>query len=255
MEALQNNEANVEAQTNGDEMILAEQEVLGQHGQPSVAEQTQEQPLTEESEARKFQSMYDRSQAELKGLKKYEPLVNLLESRPDLVQKLQDGIAQNPADTPQSTPGIGKDEFNPWEAFTEKGSASNRHVKNEMENMANQIVSKKIAQQQQEMQTQLHLNNTVNELRNTYKMSDSEIKDFLQFTTQPKEAVGMGNLVKLYRDVKGTNQNTDTISAVKAAQEAPRSAGVLQGQAPKVKNDLDAMWDSVVKAGARSKVL
>ena len=67
MEALQNNEANVEAQTNGDEMILAEQEVLGQHGQPSVAEQTQEQPLTEESEARKFQSMYDRSQAELKG--------------------------------------------------------------------------------------------------------------------------------------------------------------------------------------------
>ena len=121
--------------------------------------------------------------------------------------------------------------------------------------MENQIVSKKIAQQQQEMQTQLHLNNTVNELRNTYKMSDPEIKDFLQFTTQPKEAVGMGNLVKLYRDVKGTNQNTDTISAGKAAQEAPRSAGVLQGQAPKVKNDLDAMWDSVVKAGARSKVL
>lgn len=69
MESLQNNEANVEAQANGDEMLLAEQEALGQHGQPVVAEQSQEQPLTEESEARKFQSMYDRSQAELQGLK------------------------------------------------------------------------------------------------------------------------------------------------------------------------------------------
>ena len=255
MESLQNNEANVEAQANGDEMLLAEQEVLGQQGQPVVAEQSQEQPLTEESEARKFQSMYDRSQSELQGLKKYEPLVNLLESRPDLVQKLQDGIAQKPDDSQQSVPGIGKDEFNPWEAFTEDGSASNRHVQNKIENMANQIVSKKMAQQQQQMQTQMHLNNTVNELRGTYKMSDPEIKDFLQFTTQPKEAVGMGNLVKLYRDVKGNNQNTNTISAVKAAQDAPRSAGVLQGQAPQTKSDVDTMWDSVMKAGARSKVL
>ena len=54
MESLQNNEANVEAQANGDEMLLAEQEVLGQQEQPVVAEQSQEQPLTEESEARKF---------------------------------------------------------------------------------------------------------------------------------------------------------------------------------------------------------
>ena len=171
MESLQNNEANVEAQANGDEMLLAEQEVLGQQEQPVVAEQSQEQPLTEESEARKFQSMYDRSQSELQGLKKYEPLVNLLESRPDLVQKLQDGIAQKPDDSQQSVPGIGKDEFNPWEAFTEDGSASNRHVQNKIENMANQIVSKKMAKQQQQMQTKIHLNNTVNELRNTYKMS------------------------------------------------------------------------------------
>ena len=119
----------------------------------------------------------------------------------------------------------------------------------------NNIVSNKIAEQQKQMQTQMHLNNTVNELRNTYKMSDNEVRDFLQFTTQPKEAVGMGNLVKLYRDVKGNNQNTNTIDAVRAAQDAPRSAGVLQGQAPQAKSDVDTMWDSVMKAGQRSKVL
>ena len=97
--------------------------------------------------------------------------------------------------------------------------------------MANEVVSKKMAEQQAKMQTEMHLNNTVNELRNTYKMSDADIKGFLDFTTQPKEAVGIGNLVKLYRDVSGVGQtNTDTVDAVRAAQDAPRSAGVLQGQ-------------------------
>jgi len=100
------------------------------------------------------------------------------------------------------------------------------------------------------------LNNTVNELRNTYKMSDEDIRGFLDFTTQPKEAVGIGNLVKLYRDVSGVGQtNTDTVDAVKAAQNAPRSAGVLQGQPAQVKNDTDKMWDSIVQAGSRTNVL
>jgi hypothetical protein len=113
-----------------------------------------------------------------------------------------------------------------------------------------------MAKQQAQMQTEMHLNNTVNELRNTYKMSDTEIKGFLEFTTQPKEAVGVGNLVKLYRDVSGVGQtNTDTVSAVRAAQDAPRSAGVLQGQPAKTKNDADKMWDSIMGAGGRSNVL
>ena len=87
-------------------------------------------------------------------------------------------------------------------------------------------------------------------------MSDADIKGFLDFTTQPKEAVGIGNLVKLYRDVSGVGQtNTDTVDAVRAAQDAPRSAGVLQGQPAKTKNEADRMWDSVLKAGGRNNVL
>ena len=248
MESFEQNEANVEATAYGDESLSAEQAMFEQSGE-QVADVANEAPiLEEESESRKFQSMYDRSQAELQDLKKYEPLVNLLESRPDLVKTLQDGISQ-PQGTQESSPGIGKDEFNPWDAFTEDGSASSQYVKNKIENMANEVVSKKMAKQQAQMQTEMHLNNTVSELRNNFKMSDTEIKGFLEFTTQPKEAVGINNLVKLYRDVSGVGQtNTDTVSAVRAAQEAPRSAGILQGQPVSNKSDADKMWESIASA-------
>jgi hypothetical protein len=88
-------------------------------------------------------------------------------------------------------------------------------------------------------------------------MSDGDIKEFLQFSTQPKEQVGLGNLVKLWRDVSGVSQNnTDTLNAVRAAQETPKSAGVLQGQpASQPKSDMDKVWDSVLNSGSRSNVL
>ena len=256
MESLEQQlEANVEATAYGDESTLVDGVIVEQSDE-QVANVPEEDPaLVNEAEVRKFQSMYDRSQSELQDLKKYEPLVNLLESRPDLVQTLQENIA-NSNSGQKSSPGISKDEFNPWDAFTEDNSASSQYVKNQIENMATEVVSKKMAQQQEKMQTEMHLNNTVNELRNTYKMSDNEIKGFLDFTTQPKEAVGINNLVKLYRDVSGVGQtNTDTVNAVRAAQDAPRSAGVLQGQPASNKSDADKLWDKLVAAGGRTNVL
>ena len=156
MESFEQNEANVEATAYGDESLSAEQAMFEQSGE-QVADVANEAPIVEEeSESRKFQSMYDRSQAELQDLKKYEPLVNLLESRPDLVKTLQAGISQ-PQGTQESSPGIGKDEFNPWDAFTEDNSASSQHVKNKIESMVNERVSKQAAKQQAQMQTEMHL--------------------------------------------------------------------------------------------------
>ena len=73
----------------------------------------------------------------------------------------------------------------------------------------------------------MQLNNTVNELRGKFKMSDNDIRDFLQFTTKPKEQVGLNNLVKLWQMQGGQSvANNDTMEAVNAARQAPRSAGV-----------------------------
>ena len=80
-------------------------------------------------------------------------------------------------------------------------------------------------------------------------MSDNDIKEFLEFSTQPKEQVGLNNLVKLWRDVSGVSKNnTDTLDAVKAAKNAPRTAGVLQGQPPAKVNEADEMWNGIVNA-------
>jgi len=256
MESLEQNEANVEPMALDNESRFEDGTILEESPEVVAAETNEDPVLSEDAEIRKFQSMYDRSQAELGELKKYEPLVDLLESRPDLVKVLQDNIS-SPANQEQSSSAEEVDDFNPWDAFDQKkDTASSRHVKNQMKNIAAETINKTMAEQQSKMQTEMHLNNTVNELRGNYKMSDNDIKEFLQFSTQPKEQVGLGNLVKLWRDVSGVSQNnTDTINAVRAAQDAPRSAGVLQGQPAKTKNEVDKMWDSVVNAGSRSNVL
>ena len=46
-----------------------------------------------EAESKKFQSMYDRSQAENARLQQGAQILQLLEQRPDLVQALESGIA------------------------------------------------------------------------------------------------------------------------------------------------------------------
>ena len=256
METLEQIEANVEQTAQGNESPFEDNITVAQSPNEVVAETNENPVLDEDSEARKFQSMYDRSQAELGELKKYEPLVDLLETRPDLVKVLQDNIS-NPSDEKQSSPAVEVDDFNPWDAFDpKKDTASRRLVKTDIEKIAEQKISKAMAEQQARVQTEMHLNNTVNTLRNNYKMSDGDIKEFLQFSTQPKEQVGLGNLVKLWRDVSGVSQNnTDTLDAVRAAQDTPRSAGVLQGQPVQNKSETDKLWESVKNAGSRNSVL
>ena len=255
METLDNNEANVEPMLADESRFGENESILGQSPEGVDAEAIEEPALNEENEARKFQSMYDRSQAELGELKKFEPLVNLLETRPDLVKVLQDNISESPSQE-QSSPEV-VDDFNPWDAFdSKKDTPSRKLVKSDMERIAEQKISKAMAEQQAKVQTEMHLNNTVNTLRNNYKMSDGDIKEFLQFSTQPKEQVGLGNLVKLWRDVSGVSQNnTDTLNAVRTAQSTPKSAGVLQGQPVQNKSDADKLWESVKNAGSRNSVL
>jgi hypothetical protein len=210
--------------------------------------------IDHEAEARKFQSMYDRSQAENARLQQGGQILELLEQRPDLVQVLENGIA-NPQTQQSNGQTVEKDDFNPWDAFTDENSDSGKYVNQKIESLVNQRLRSALSQQQQQMQADMQMQNTVSELRGTYKMSDNDIQEFLQFTTQPKERVGLNNLVKLWQMQGGQSvANNDTMEAVNAARQVPRSAGVLQGQPhPKAKSHDDAMWDSIVGAGDKGQ--
>jgi len=243
------------------EGIPTEEHIFDEVVDSSAPEQeivNQEIPATDwELEAKKFQSMYDKSQSDNSKLQRLEPLGELLESRPDLVQTLQDGLSnpQQPAQ-PNGQSALSEQDFNPWEAYYNPESPSYRFRMNKEVQNVKGIVDSALNEQKKQMAEEITYNNTVNELRNTYKFTDGDVQRFMQFVTQPKEQVGLSNLVKLYRDVNKSGNVSDTAQAVQSAKEQPRTAGVLQGgptSSPKTEDK--KVWDRVVAAGSRNSVL
>ena len=227
---------------------------------PEVEVQQEVIPESEwEVEARKFQSMYDRTQAENDKLKRLEPLGDLLESRSALVDVLQKNINGQPQQQQaQQEPqkGLPAEDFNPWDAYYNSESPSFKFRMNQEVGMMNNVVNNALNEQKRQMTEEITYNNTVNELRNTYKFSDNDVQEFMGFVSQPKEQVGLSNLVKLYRDVNKKGNVPETAQAVQAAQQQPRTAGVLQGGAPSSpKSEDKQMWDKIVNAGSRNSVL
>ena len=227
---------------------------------PEVSTESETTPVNEwEVEARKFQSMYDKSIAENEKLRKFEPLGQLLEQRPDLVNMLQENInapQQPQQQQQQGQPALKPEDFNPWDAYYSPESPSFKFRLNQEMQLAKDVVDNAMAQQKRQMQEEITYNNTVNELRNTYKFSDGDVQEFMGFVTQPKESVGLSNLVKLFRDVKNKGNAPETAQAVQNAQQQPRTAGVLQGGAPSSpKSTENQVWDNIVNAGSRTSVL
>ena len=257
MSTLEQQEASIESGIQGGnesfvEDIVNEQSISQEVDANQQEFQEQAPAVDYEAESKKFQSMYDRSQAENSKLQQGAQLLQLLEQRPDLVRTLENGIA-NPQGQNQSTQEVAPavDDFNPWEAYDDK-TDSGKFVDQKITSKVDRLVSERLAQQQQQMQAEMQLQNTVGELRRSYKMSDNDIQDFMQFTTKPKEQVGLNNLVKLWQ-MQGSNPvaNNDTMEAVNAAKQAPRTAGVLQGQAPQSpRTDSDKVFESIMGTGA-----
>tara|TARA_R100000995_G_scaffold24033_1_gene10353 strand:- start:760 stop:1545 length:786 start_codon:yes stop_codon:yes gene_type:complete len=258
MSTLEQQEGNVQSEQPMTNQGFVE-DIVNEQAMPEEVAVPQEQIQEEatlvdyEAEAKKFQSMYDRSQAENAKLQQGAQILQLLEQRPDLVQALESGIAQPPTQQ-QRGPEVSADDFNPWDAFTNENSDSGKYVNQKIEGLVNQRLQDVMAQQEQRMQSEMQMQNTVSQLRGTYKMSDGDIQEFLQFTTQPKEKVGLNNLVKLWQMQSGKSvANNDTMEAVNAAKQAPRTAGVLQGQSPETpRNDADKVFDSIMSTGSGS---
>jgi hypothetical protein len=252
----------VREQTDAQYEQQAEQPIDGavDYSAPEVSVESETTPVNEwEVEARKFQSMYDKSIAENEKLRKFEPLGQLLEQRPDLVNMLQENInapQQPQQQQQQGQPALKPEDFNPWDAYYSPESPSFKFRLNQEMQLAKDVVDNAMAQQKRQMQEEITYNNTVNELRNTYKFSDGDVQEFMGFVTQPKESVGLSNLVKLFRDVKNKGNAPETAQAVQNAQQQPRTAGVLQGGAPSSpKSAENQVWDNIVNAGSRTSVL
>ena len=196
-----------------------------------------------EKEAKKFQSMYDKAEAEKKHMDQYKPLVNLLEQRPDLVETLRDSIVGNTGEEKKTEAlQLNEDEFNPWDAYNKPGSPSyEMRVKQEEARINNAVNNAMRGQEQKQF-----ISNTMNKLESDFGMNKDEVQEFMRFAQQPKDNVPLDNLVKLFKMNKGEYKEP-VIQKPDTSNQA-RTAGVLQGGSVPTKSEQDGMWDQILNA-------
>jgi len=199
-----------------------------------------------ENESKKWQSLYDKSQTSLTKLE------GALETAVEMQQNNQKATVNQQT---EQVPQVSEEEFNPWDAYYKPESPSYKmRVSQEQRSVKNAIEG-----HMSQMNENIALNNTINELKNVHRMPDADIKDFLQFVTQPRENVGLDNLVKLYNDVNGRNKSQNiqnSLEAVKNSRKNPISPGSIQGQDPRMrpKSESDSAWEGVMGANVHGRL-
>ena len=216
-------------------------------GYVADSEETEFSSVDYESEAKKFQSMYDRAQSRNQELEKYQPLVDLLETRPDLVQTLQSAIVGGQPVQARDL-RMTEDEFSPWKAFFDPGSESYKHVQKQV----NEAVGRGVQQQMAVVKEQVFMNDLRKDLKDKYKFDDSMVEDFVQFYSTPKEDLPFETLVDVYLKTNGREERSkpsSSLDIVRANKQAPRSPGSVQGTGATPKTEEEKVWDNIKNAG------
>ena len=205
-----------------------------------------------EQSAKYFQSEKDKLAAENENLKKYEKIGKLIEQRPDIQNAIASAVSGNGVQAPQNNRvELEKDEFDPWEAYNDPKSKSYAFRMQEIGDVVNQQVGK----QMQGVQKSTAMTQLKADLQ-ARGLDQNSIEDFISFAGTPANELGVDNVIKMWRAVKETPATENNpLDQVRNTQNIPQSGGVLQGERPQVKDDIDSMWDGIVKAGGRSNVL
>jgi len=206
-----------------------------------------------EQSAKYFQSEKDKLATENSNLKKYEKIGKLIEERPDLQQALANAVTGNGAEAPaqNSRVQLSKDEFDPWEAYNDPKSKSYKFRMQEIGDVVNQQVGSKM----QGVQRNVAMTQLKADLQ-AKGLNENDVSDFISFAGTPANELGVDNVIKMWRAVKETPATENNpLDQVRNTQNIPQSGGVLQGERPQVKSDIDSMWEGIVKAGGRSNVL
>jgi len=232
---------------------LEEGQVTDNVGQDEATQQ-QESGDDWESQAKYFQSEKDKLHAENQKLKQYEQVGQMLESRPDIVQAVT-GMLQGgqQAQQPQRIE-LSKDEFDPWEAYNDPSSKSFKFRQQELQDTINQAVSSQVGSVQREV----GIGKLQTELANR-GLNAEQISSFMDFASKNPAEYGIDGAINMWQSVtqKPTEGESkeNPLDAIRQNQAVPQQAGVLNGQQPVKKDEKEAMWDSIMKAGSRATVL
>lgn len=217
------------------------------------------------SEAKKFQSMYDKKSAdydrlnsEVSGLKKLEKLGSMLKERPDVVEAMKRTLSGekvvNEQSQKQETQSLDENSFDPWEAYYKPGSDSYEMRVREQKTLVNQAVT----EQMKGIQETVAINNLKGELSSKHGFNDpKQVEDFIQFATQPRKDVPIEMLVDVYKKHNNLPQATtgENVEAARRTQAIPQSAGVLQGGEGRKPSEMEDIWKGVMDANSRNNIL
>jgi len=241
---------------NANEFGNQEQDELGQAEQFVGQDEGQTQdetPVDWEEQAKYHQSEKDKLYSENQKLKQYEEVGKFLESRPDVIEQLQNKVGGQPDATPQVA--LKPDEFDPWEAYNDPTSASYKFRMQEMQQTVNGAVQEATQGMRQESGRA-----TLNSELKAKGMNDEQVQSFFDFADKHPSEYGLDNVIKMWQAVQGApakgNQGSP-LDQVRNVQSQPQQVGgILQGEKPQMpKSDADSMWDSIVAAGGRTNVL
>tara|TARA_R110000868_G_scaffold25973_3_gene100646 strand:- start:249 stop:1025 length:777 start_codon:yes stop_codon:yes gene_type:complete len=211
-------------------------------------------------DAKKFQSMYDRKTAEydklngeVKDLRKYQQLGDVLKNRPDVVDAMRQTLGGTKQEAPVKENGVDEDSFDPWDAYYKEGSPSYEMRVGQQKAFVEQAVEKRFAG----VQEQMALTNLKQELSTKYGMEESsQVDEFLEFATKPRDEVPLDILIDVYRKHRGpVNKATEAnIAAVQRSQALPTTAGIVQGGAAKKPSEIDDVWGGIMSVSNRNKI-
>ena len=91
-------------------------------------------------------------------------------------------------------------------------------------------------------------------------LNESDKSKFYQFANTPINQLGTDVLVRMWRAADqnlnpGINNPSPEMDVVRRNMQEPTPTGVLQGEQPPAVNESDAMWDGIMKASQRTKIL
>jgi len=198
-----------------------------------------------EDESRKFQSMYDKAQAEVEKL---QPVAKLFQDNPELVDVVRDHLSGGNGQEKEQIK-LTEEEFNPWDAFTNPSSPSFKLRQNEIET----AVSSRMKDYTSRLEQQRAVDNLQYRAQSEFNMSNEEAREFVDFVTTPKEQLPLDTLHTVW-NAKHGNKANNNIQNVKNTQRKPKSAGIIQGGEPPKASDEDNMWNNIMGASDAGKI-
>ena len=233
---------------------LEEGQVNDNVGQDEATQQ-EESKDDWESQAKYFQSEKDKLQTENHKLKQYEQVGKMLESRPDIVQTIT-GMVQSGQPAPQvERVELSKDEFDPWEAYNDPSSKSYKFRQQELQETINKAVQNQVG----DVRKEVGMSKLQTELANK-GLNAEQINSFMDFASKNPAEYGIDGAINMWqavtqKPIEGESNTNNPLDAIRQNQAVPQQAGILNGEQPVKKSDDEAVWDSIMKAGNRNRVL